>query len=98
MAMVVTDNDASGSVTLDIHGRLVEISAYSPEYGEAYESIDVQAEGNPVNISFNPKYLQDPMKVLTCDQFLLRFNTSNTPVQLTGDEGFIYILMPMRQN
>jgi DNA polymerase-3 subunit beta len=66
------------------------------EYGEASEPVDVSFEGENVEISFNPVFFSDPLKYLDCDQLIIQFNDELSPVQLSGDEGFLYILMPMR--
>ena len=72
------------------------ISASSQEYGNAQDEIAVELHGDPIDIAFNPQYLSDPLKTLSCDKFELKYNDGVTPVEMTGDPGFIYILMPMR--
>ena len=86
------------SIALSISDNTMTISASSQEFGEAHETIDVELTGEPINIAFNPQYLGDPLKTLACDKFELKFNDGVTPVEMTGDPGFIYILMPMRGN
>ncbi len=94
--VIFDSGDNAGSVKLDITDGNMTISASSSEVGEAIESIGVALRGEPITISFNPSYLSDPIKALVCDEFSLKFNDAVTPVELTGDPGFIYILMPMR--
>ncbi|MGN0867550.1 MAG: DNA polymerase III subunit beta [Oligosphaeraceae bacterium] len=94
--MMVTDGEDSASVTLSITEHSMRISASSPEYGNAEDSVDVELKGEPIEISFNPNYLFDPLQKLVCDTFQLHYNDCVTPVEMTGDPGFIYILMPMR--
>ena len=95
ISMVSTTVDGSESVTLDFTPGQLLISASSSEYGEGNETIDIAYEGEQLVICFNPKFLLDPIKTLACDQFKMRLNDNMTPVELTGDPGFIYILMPM---
>ena len=94
--VIFESGDNAGSVKLDIAEGKMTISASSTEVGDAVETIDVALQGDPISISFNPTYLSDPIKALVCDEFALKFNDAVTPVELTGDPGFIYILMPMR--
>ncbi|GEM_PF-367580 len=96
--MMVSEAEGSASVTLNIAENSMIISATSQEFGDAREDIDVELSGEPITIAFNPQYLSDPLKSLTCDKFVLKYNDGVTPVEMTGDEGFIYILMPMRGN
>ncbi len=93
--MVSCNADGTGLVTFEITSGQLKVSASASEYGEGNESIDVIYEGEPIKICFNPNFLQEPIKTLSCDQFKMKLNDNNTPVELTGDAGFIYILMPM---
>ena len=93
---VVSENEDGSSIKLTIDKDVMKISASSQEYGAAEEFVDVQLEGDPMEIDFNPQYLSDPLKSLYCDFFQMKFNDKTTPVEVTGDPGFIYILMPMR--
>jgi DNA polymerase-3 subunit beta len=94
VSMVVSEN--SSSVKLNFGATQLTLSASSVEYGEASEPVDVSYEGEEINIAFNPVYFSDPLKFLDCDQLIIQFNDELSPVQLSGDEGFLYILMPMR--
>ncbi len=94
--VILDSGDNAGAVKLEITEGNMTLSASSSEVGDASETIGVALKGDPINISFNPAYLADPIKALTCNEFSLKFNDAVTPVELTGDAGFIYILMPMR--
>ena len=94
--VIFDSGDNAGAVKLEITEGNLTLSAASSEVGEASETIGVALKGEPITISFNPTYLSDPIKALGCSEFVLKFNDAVTPVELTGDTGFIYILMPMR--
>ena len=49
-----------------------------------------------VEESFNPQFVSEPLKYLDCEQLIMQFSDDLSPVALTGDEGFLYIIMPMR--
>ncbi len=49
----------SHAVKLAVSPDGVEISASSPEYGEAKESIDKEYKGDPISIGFNSSYMLD---------------------------------------
>src|ERR1700757_2078806 len=49
----------SHAVKLSISGEGIEISASSPEYGEAKESIEKEFKGDPISIGFNSGYMLD---------------------------------------
>lgn len=94
VAVVVTDSAAS--VRFELEENVLTLSASSAEVGESREPIEVAYVGDPVKISFNPQFLRDPMRNLECDELTLRFNDEFKPVVLLGDEGFLYVIMPMR--
>jgi DNA polymerase-3 subunit beta len=94
VATVVSESNSAVRMSLEKDSLL--ISAQSQEYGEASEPVDVLFDGEPMVIAFNPDFFNDPLKYLTCDQLELKYNDELSPVELTGDEGFIYIIMPMR--
>lgn len=83
------------SVTLDIQSAQMGIST-SSDSGSFIESIDVELEGEPVKIAVSPTFLDDPLKVMGCDKIVIKYNNACTPIEVTGEPGFIYILMPMR--
>ncbi len=94
VAMVVSESSAAVSLKLD--KAMVTLSATSAEVGEGSEPLEVSYEDEPVEISFNPQFLMDPLKHLEIDQILLRFNDEFSPVSISGDDGFLYVIMPMR--
>src|SRR5260370_22209635 len=49
----------SHAVKLAVSKEGIEISASSPEYGEAKESIEKEFKGEPIAIGFNSSYMLD---------------------------------------
>ncbi len=94
VALVLSETGAS--VKFKLETDLLTLSAASSEIGEAQEPVELSFQGDPVTISFNPVYLNDPLKNLECDDFTMRFNDEFKPVVVLGDEGFLYVIMPMR--
>ncbi len=64
--------------------------------GEGSESIPVDYEGEEMSASFNPHYLLDPFKHLPHDQMFLKINDVVSPIALETADGFLYVIMPMR--
>lgn len=94
VSMVVSDT--SSFVRLRLESGSVVVSATSTEVGEGTEPMDVSYEGEPVEIAFNPAFLSDPLRHLEADQVIMKFNDQFSPMSLSGDEGFLYVIMPMR--
>jgi DNA polymerase-3 subunit beta len=94
VSMVVSDS--STSVRLSLGENTLTISANSNEVGESSEPVEIEYTDEPFEISFNPQFVSEPLKYLDCEQLIMQFSDDLSPVALTGDEGFLYIIMPMR--
>jgi DNA polymerase-3 subunit beta len=88
-------SDLSSSIKMDIKNDSVIVSAAS-NTDESSEPVSVEFTGSLAEISFNPTFIQDPLKSLDCNNVSIHFNDRNSPMCITGDEGFTYIIMPMR--
>jgi DNA polymerase-3 subunit beta len=78
----------------------LEISASSPEYGEAKEAIEKEFKGEPITIGFNAQYLLDFLAA-TPDgpiSFELKDEQSAGQLRPIADESirYRYVVMPMR--
>ena len=89
-------NDSGDSVKLTFSPNSLLIFASNAETGESSESMEIAYEGEEVSVSFNPVYFTDPLKVMEADTINIEFGKQYTPIKLTGDEGFLYMLMPMK--
>ena len=87
--------DDSGNVTMELQDSSLTLRASSPEFGEAEENLEVSFEGTPVTMEFNPVYLMEPIRHMDADQVILQINDQYSPVQISGDEGFLCIIMPL---
>lgn len=94
VSMVVSDTSAS--VKMKLENAMLTLAAASAEVGEGSEPMEVSYEGETVEIAFNPAFLADPLRHLECDQLIFQFNDQFSPVSISGDEGFLYVIMPMR--
>src|SRR5436190_1082449 len=77
----------------------ISISANNPDLGEAVEEIEVEYNGKPITIGFNARYLLDVLGVLSDENDVtieLKDELSPSIVRNPGNEGYLYVLMPMR--
>ena len=78
----------------------LEISASSPEYGEAKEIIEKEFKGETIAIGFNAQYLLDFLAAAADGpiSFELKDEQSAGQLRPTGDETtrYRYVVMPMR--
>jgi DNA polymerase-3 subunit beta len=78
----------------------LEISAQTPDVGEASESLPAPFKGEPLEIGFNPEFLRDGLESTESDDLLLKLISPLRPglIESGDDGGFIYLVMPIRLN
>jgi DNA polymerase-3 subunit beta len=93
-------SDRGRAVKLGLDEGKLELSASSPEFGEARESLPVEYSGGSVEIGFNAQYLLDFLGVVGGDQVALELKDGESQGLLrpaseeAGD--YRYVVMPMR--
>ena len=78
----------------------LEVSAQTPDVGEASESLPVPFGGEPFEIGFNPEFFRDGLESAETDELVLKLISPLRPglIQSGDDGGFIYLVMPIRLN
>ena len=78
----------------------LEVSAQTPDIGEASESMPVPFKGETIEIGFNPEFLRDGLESAESDDLILKLISPLRPglIQSGDDGGFIYLVMPIRLN
>jgi DNA polymerase-3 subunit beta len=90
----------SHAVKLAVSKEGIEISASSPEYGEARENIDKEYKGDPISIGFNSSYVLDFLSAAADGPISIELKDEQSAGQMRplADESYRYryIIMPMR--
>src|ERR1700676_3239130 len=90
----------SHAVKFSVSKEGVEISASSPEYGEAKENIEKDYQGDPISIGFNSPYMLDFLAAAADGPVSIELKDEQSAGQLRplADESYRYryIIMPMR--
>jgi len=89
-------SDKSNSIKLNFSKNNIEITANTPEVGEARESLPVAYKGRDFSIAFNPEFLMAPLRNLTEDEVFFDLIDEMSPGVLKIHTPFLYVLMPMR--
>ncbi len=90
----------SHAVKLAVSKEGIEISASSPEYGEAKENIEKEFKGEPIAIGFNSSYMLDFLSAAADGPISIELKDEQSAGQMRplADESYRYryIIMPMR--
>lgn len=89
-------SDKASPITLTFSKNRLEIRGVAQDIGEAEDSLPIKYAGKEISISFNPDFLMDPLRNLSCDEVALELTDELSPGVLTADTPFRYVLMPMR--
>ena len=78
----------------------LEVSAQTPDVGEASEALPVPFKGEPFEIGFNPEFFRDGLESAETDELVLKLISALRPglIESGDDGGFIYLVMPIRLN
>ncbi|MFC7335725.1 DNA polymerase III subunit beta [Haloferula chungangensis] len=89
-------SDKSNSVKLVFSDNKVEVTANSPDVGEARETLEVPYDGKALQIAFNPEFLKAPLQNLDEETIYLDLIDEMSPGVVRIEGTFLYVIMPMR--
>jgi DNA polymerase III subunit beta len=72
--------------------------AAAADVGDAQGDVEAAIEGDPVQIAFNARYLQEALQSVDHDQLALEFSGALSPGVLRpmGDDDYVHVIMPVR--
>jgi DNA polymerase-3 subunit beta len=79
----------------------LDVSAQTPDVGEASESLPIPFAGEPLEIGFNPEFFRDGLESAETEELTLKLISPLRPGLIqSGDDGsgFVYLVMPIRLN
>lgn len=77
----------------------VEIKALNDQVGENQSIMEVKTKGEENDIVFNYHYVLDVLNSITSEEVVLKINNNTLPgiIKPKEDEGYLYIIMPIKQ-
>ncbi|MFT4809695.1 MAG: DNA polymerase-3 subunit beta [Glaciecola sp.] len=96
-AMILSNEKFKG-VRLNLASGELKITANNPEQEQAEEVVDVNYEGEELEMGFNVAYLIDVLNVLNSENVIFNLSDANASalIHAEGDESALYVIMPMR--
>ncbi len=91
--------DAFNQIRFKFDGTKVTLSAKNNDVGEYNETLQSKVSGNPLEISFNYKYILDSLQSIDSESIHLFLSGVGKPMIISGssDKSFTYIAMPMNK-
>ncbi len=79
--------------------KVFELSSLNNDIGENKTYLDGALTGEEVELGFNYKYFLDCFQSINVDSISIRLNQSSKPIVVSGsgDNSFIYLIMPMNR-
>jgi DNA polymerase-3 subunit beta len=85
------------AVKFEVFKNKLVLSKSTPDVGESRVELAMEYSGKELLIGFNPNYLSDVLKNLEAETAELEISGSEKPGVIRND-GYIYIVLPMRLN
>jgi DNA polymerase-3 subunit beta len=85
------------AVKFTIEESTLKVSSKNAAVGEAEETLEVQMEGEPMVLAFNPTFVLDALNHTDEEKVQLNFAGENKPLMIDApDRGYFFIVMPVR--
>lgn len=94
----ILSNEKHRSIRLHLEPDTLRIVANNPEQEEAEEVIQMEYQGNAVEIGFNVAYLLDVVSTIASENIRWSFShpDSGVLIEASDKENSLYVVMPMR--
>lgn len=94
----ILSNEKYRGVRLALAENALTIEANNPEQEEAVESVEVEYDGEPMEIGFNVNYLLDALGAVEGERVSIGVTDGNSSCLITGHGGerAKFVVMPMR--
>lgn len=78
--------------------NVFEVTTSDSEVGEHVSHISAKVTGEPLEVSFNQRYVSDGLQPIGSDSVILRFGGETNPLLMQDlkDPSFLYLVMPMK--
>lgn len=97
-ASVLTNEESRGvRMAFTKSDKRLKLSSRAPEMGESEISVDLaQYDGEDIEISFNPTFITDVLRVVGDQQVIVELKAPNKPGLIrSSNNDFVYVVMPV---
>ena len=83
-------------VVLSFADNQLQLQATSAEIGEGSAMMEIEYQNETIEVSFNPNFITEALRAVSAESIIVGLNDGFSPVALDGSDGFLYVIMPMR--
>jgi DNA polymerase-3 subunit beta len=96
--VITLSNEKSRGVKFSINNNLLNVSANNADLGSASDEIDVEYNGDPIEIGFNARYIIECLQILETEKIEIYLNDKLSPglIKQFEKDDYTYVVMPMR--
>jgi len=97
---IFSDKFSQTRLVVDPKKGVFEIQSKNSDVGENKTVVDAALSGEPIEVTFNYKYIIDCFQSIDADSVSLQFNGIGKPLVIrpvSGDQTFLYLVMPMNR-
>ncbi len=96
---IFADSFQKVRVSFEPKQKALKFFAHNPDLGESVESVPASVSGNPVELSFNHRYLAAVLALTGAESLTLSAAGVGRPltIRAAGDNSFLYLVSPMNQ-
>lgn len=96
--VAILSNEKYHGVAVHFQSGTATLRANNPDQEEAEEVVEIDYQGADLEMGFNVNYLIDVLNSIPADdvQFTLLDSGHSALVEGLGEEGYLYVVMPMR--
>lgn len=97
-AGVVISSDKTPLVRFKFDDGRLQVMAQDPERGDAHSELDLEYDGEPLEIAYNNRYLLDALGAVPGKEVVLQVKDQGSASLLTSkdDDGVLLLIMPVR--
>lgn len=90
--------ESANIIKLNIEGKTLTISANAPSVGENSNTLEVETEGENIEVAFNYRFLLDFLMTIDSERIIFETNGALNPgvFKSEKDNNFLHIIMPVR--
>ncbi|MFT3683430.1 MAG: hypothetical protein QM783_00660 [Phycisphaerales bacterium] len=96
-AEILTNEESRGvRMSFNNKDKAAKLFSRSPEMGESEIELGLSGyEGESIEISFNPRFIADALKVVDEPEVLVELKAPNKPGLFKAGSDFVYVVMPV---